>query len=153
MRPLEHRVELEPLEREHLLNLIATGKAAARTLMHARVLLKADHRQEGGPWPDDQIAHALEIGSATVARLRKRFAQQGLDATLRCIQPVLRSPRKMDGDAEAHLIALTCGAPPEGHKRWTLRLLANGMVEAGYVDALSHEAVRKTLKKTNLSLG
>jgi Homeodomain-like domain len=148
-----HQVSLAPEEREELLALIQSGTASARTLTHARILLHADTNQPEGGWFDQDIAEAVLVGTATIERVRKRFARSSMDVALYRKPQPKRPPSKMTGEVEAHLIALTCSAPPDGRKRWTLRLLANGMVEAGYVDALSHEAVRKTLKKTNSSLG
>lgn len=151
--PKKHLVKLTPEEREQLIQLTTTGQAAARTLTRARILLKADAAQEGGSWPDEAIGHAFDIGRSTVERVRERFAQSGWQAAVFPKPRPKREPIKMDGVQEAHLVALTCSAPPAGQKRWTLRLLATGMVEAGYVESLSHEAVRQTLQKTNSSRG
>ena len=153
MRPRTYVVSLTEEQRTHLQHLIAVGHSSASTLAHARLLLKADSRQESGAWSDEAIAEALEVGFSTVQRVRKRFAQQGLECALSRKKQACHRRRALDGEAQAPLIALTCSVPPEGLKRWTLRLLASGMVEAGYVGAISHEAVRQTLKKTNLSLG
>ncbi len=151
--PKYYHVTLSAAQREQLLTLIGSGKTSARTLSHARILLHADDTQPGGAWRDDDIAAVLHVGRATVERVRLRFAHGGLAAALSRKPQPKRPPEKMDGQAEAHLIALTCSAPPQDQKRWTLRLLADAMVEAGYVDALSHESVRQTLKKTNSSPG
>jgi transposase len=146
-------VTLTVEERQMLQEMLSRGKAAARKLMHARVLLKADAASEGPNWHDERIAEALEVGQATVERLRKQFVEEGLEATLEP-RPSRRSyRRKLDGDGEAHLIALACQEPPDGHSRWTLRLLADRMVELEYVDRISYQTVRRTLKKTNSSLG
>jgi transposase len=145
-------VTLEPEERKRLQQLTRKGKAAARKLTHARILLKADSSEGQPGWTDEQIAQALDIHHSTVANVRRRWVEEGLDAALNP-RPGGHRPRKLDGDAEAHLIALVCGEPPQGHERWTLRLLADHMVELGYVDAVSHETVRQTLKKTNSSRG
>jgi hypothetical protein len=149
----QHTVRLTAEERTSLVQLTTTGKTAARTLTRAHVLLKADAAQEGGSWPNEAIAQALHIGTATVERVRRRFAEGGWQAAVFPRPRPPRAPVKMDGDLEAHLIAMTCSVPPDGQKRWTLRLLANGCVEAGYVERLSHETVRQTLKKTNSSPG
>jgi transposase len=151
--PKKHTVRLTAEERTALVQLTTTGKVAARTLTRAHILLKADAAQEGGSWSNEAIAVALNVGTATVERVRHRFAESGWQAALYPKPRPKRAPTKMDGAAEAHLIALTCSAPPDGQKRWTLRLLANGMVEAGYLNSLSHEAVRQTLKKMNSSPG
>jgi transposase len=140
-------VQLSSAQREQLEQLLASGTAASRQLTHARMLLKAD-RSEGGPaWGNAPIAEALEISTLTVTRVKKRFIQQGLEAALERKKQAKRKEPKLDGRQEAHLLALVCGAPPEGQARWTLRLLAGRMVELGYVEAVSHETVRQTLKK------
>lgn len=151
--PKKHSVRLTAQERAALLQLTTTGKIAARTLTRAHILLKADAAQQGGCWPNEAIALALHVGQATVERVRRRFAQSGWQAAVFPKPRPKREPVKMDGVQEAHLVALTCSAPPDGLKRWTLRLLANGMIEAGYLDSLSHETVRQTLKKMNSSPG
>jgi len=138
-------VTLSDDERQHLEQLLAKGKAAARTLRHAQALLKAD--QPAG-WKDADIADAFGLSVRTVERLRQRFVEAGLEAALKP-QAVPRLPRKIDGEVEAHLVALTCSAPPKGRQRWTLRLLADKMVELGHVSSLSHEGVRQALKKTS----
>lgn len=146
-------VTLTDEERQMLRALIARGKAAASKLMHARVLLKAD-QGPGGPGLDDAtVAEQVQVGRATVERLRKEFVEEGLEAALNRRKPRRQYRRKLDGDGEAHLIALACSQAPEGRSRWTLRLLADWMVMLGEVDSLSHETVREVLKKTNLSLG
>jgi transposase len=143
----KYRVTLTPEEREVLRRMIARGKAAARKLAHARVLLQAD---EGGPArADEDIAAALNVSVRTIERVRQRFVEQGLEAAL-LPKPTKRIyAHKLDGEQEAHLIALACSAPPEGKGRWTLRLLAEQMVELQHVDALSYETVRQALKKTS----
>jgi len=115
--------------------------------------LHADGNQPGGAWFDEDIALALHLGLATVERTRKRFCQGGLNAALYRKPLPKRAPEKMTGEMEAHLVALTCSAPPDGRDHWTLRLLADGMVEAGHFDSLSYETVRRTLKKMNSSRG
>lgn len=146
-------VTLTDEERRTLTGMIGRGKAAARKLMRARVLLKAD-QSEGRPGLDDvTIARAVEVGRATVERVRKRFVEEGLDAALVSRPSRRQYRRKLDGDGEAHLIALACGQPPEGRSRWTLRLLADRMVALEHIDELSHETVRQVLKKTNSSPG
>jgi transposase len=144
-------VRLTPDERDQLLPMVRGGKAAARALLHARILLKADQDQEAAAWSDEAISEALEVHATTVARVRQRFVEQGLDAALRP-QPTTRQyERKLDGAAEAHLIALACGPAPEGRAQWTLRLLADKLVELEHVGSVSHETVRRTLKKTSCS--
>ena len=146
-------VTLTEEERALLLEMVSRGKAAARKLTRARILLKAD-RAAGGPGCDDAaIAQGLEVGRATVERVRQGFVEEGLEAALDRRKPRREYRRRLDGDDEAHLIALACGQAPEGRSRWTLRLLAEKMVALEYVDHLCHETVREVLKKTNLSHG
>lgn len=149
--PKKYRVTLTEAEREELQQLIRAGKTAARTQSHARILLKADSGPEGPAWTDEAIHEALEVSRSTIARVRERFVEEGLDAALYSKHWGQPKPRKLDGEQEAHLIALACSTPPEGYRRWTLRLLAEAMVEREEVETLSHETVRQTLKKTNSS--
>jgi transposase len=130
--------------------LLRKGKVSTQTLTHARILLKAD-AQTG--WTDERIHHAFDVSVATIERVRRRYVQHGLAAALQRQKQVQSRTRRLDGRQEAHLIALACSPPPEGHARWTLRLLADRMVALEYVDDLSHETVRRTLKKTNSSRG
>lgn len=119
---------------------------------HARVLLKADVNQTGGGWIDAKMSEALDISVATIERVRQRFVEEGLEGALGRKVQKRRKSRRLDGEGEAHLVALACSeGPPSGHG--SLRLLAERMVELGYVESVSHETVRQTLKKTNLSLG
>ena len=145
-------VELTEDGREQLHRLISAGSASARMLNRARILLKADvgKHSEGEPLLDREIAPMLETSTATVQRVRERFCRQGLDAALeqRSV-PDRVYERSFDGRAEARLIALACSKAPEGRGRWSMRLLADKAVELGIVDSVSHETVRKTLKKTN----
>ena len=146
-------VTLTSEERATLRELISSGKAAARKLSHARILLKADSGEGGPSWIDSTISQALDVGTATVERVRKRFVEEGLESALGRRKPEREYIRKLDGDGEAHLIALACSESPEGSARWTLRLLADRMVALEYIDELSYQTVRRVLKKTNLSLG
>jgi len=146
-------VELTSEERNQLKRLVNTGKAAAYKQRHARILLLADQGPEGPTMKDDQITTAVGCGIATVERVRKQLVTEGLEAALQR-QKVDRScQRLLDGDAEAHLIALACSQPPRGRNRWTLRLLAEKMVELEIVGHCSKDTVHQTLKKTNLSRG
>jgi transposase len=144
-------VRLTPEERTDLEKLISTGTEKARKLMHARILLKAD--ANGPNWKDTQIQGALEVGCATIERVRQTFVEEGWEAALTRKRPRKKTEPKLDGVQEAHLIALACSSAPAGYKRWSLRLLAAKMVKLEYVDTLSYESVRQVLKKTNLSLG
>ena len=146
-------VSLTDEERQTLRELISSGKGAARKLTHARILLKADSSDGGPGWNDARISQGLDVGTATAERVRKQFVTEGLKAALERRKPQRDYRRKLDGDDEAHLIALACSESPEGRSRWTLRLLADRMVALEYVEALSYQTVRRVLKKTNLSLG
>lgn len=145
-------VSLSETERQDLEQLVTTGKRAAYTINHARILLKADRNQANGSWSDQQIKEALDISIRTIERVRQRCVEEGLEAALK-IRPGGGRKRKLDGEVEAHLIALRCSDPPKGKGRWTLRLLADQMVELDYVEHLSHESVRQVLKKTNCNRG
>ena len=146
-------VSLTGEERHDLEQVVNTGRAAAYKINHARILLKADTQSSDGGWTDAAISQALDLSVATIERVRQRFVEAGVTAALgRKTQPRHRS-RRLDGEQEAHLVALTCSDPPPGHSRWTLRLLAERMVTLEQVDTLSHETVRQTLKKTNSNLG
>jgi transposase len=146
--PKKYRVTLTAEEREELDRLLSRGKADVRCLKHAQMLLKADEADGGPGWSDARIADAFDAGVATIERLRQRFVAEGLQAALRTYRTGTRLyERKLDGAQEAHLIALACSAPPDERARWTLRLLARRMVELAYVDTLSYETVRQTLKK------
>jgi Homeodomain-like domain len=146
-------VELTADEREQLHKLISAGSASARMLNRARILLKADvgKHAQGRPLIDREIAPMLETSTATVQRVRERFCGQGLDAALERSKPDRLYERTFDGRAEARLIALACSRAPEGRERWSLRLLADKAVEMGIVEEVSHETIRKTLKKTSSS--
>lgn len=148
-----YRVTLTASERNDLQKLVSVGKTAAQKLVRARILLLADQTDGASAQSDPAIVASLGCGRASVERVRQRFVEEGLEATLNP-KPSLRVyERKLDGQAEAHLIALVCGAPPDGRSRWTLRLLADRMVVLEHVESLSFETVRRVLKKTNLSLG
>jgi transposase len=146
----KYRVSLTESEREALSQLISRGKGAARKLLHARILLKADG-QNG--WNDSAISEALEVSISTIERVRERFVEAGIEAALERQAPKRVYKRKLDGDQEAHLVALVCSQPPEDRGRWTLKLLAQKMVELAYVDSIAPETIRQTLKKMNLSPG
>ncbi len=146
-------VTLTDEERRSLRALVSSGKGAARKLTHARILLQADGVEGGVGWTDERIIEGLGVGFSTVERTRKRFVEEGLEAALVPRKSCRAYRRKLDGDDEAHLIALACGDPPTGRRRWTLRLLTDKMVALEYMDSLSYETVRGVLKKTNSSLG
>jgi hypothetical protein len=148
-----YRVTLTEQERLELRALVSSGRAAARKLTRARVLLLTDQADGRPAKSDPEVMAALACGRATVERVRKQFVEEGLEATLNPAATTRTYVRRLDGKAEAHLVAMTCGAPPEGRGRWTLRLLADRIVGLGFVESLSHETVRQTLKKTNSSRG
>ncbi len=141
-------VVLTDAEREHLHRLVAAGTAPARKLMHARLLLKADQGPDGPVWVDARIAEAVEVSQPTVARVRKQFAEEGLEAALNRRPPRREYRRKLDGEQEARLVALACSAPPPGQARWSLRLLADKLVELEVVEDISYQTVGRALKKT-----
>lgn len=144
-------VRLTKDERAYLRTLIGRGTAPARMLSRARILLKTDQGEGGAAWSDAAISEALEVGLSTVARVRRQYASEGLEATLTRKAPEREYRRKLDGEQEARLIALACGEPPRGRKRWTLRMLAERLVALEVVDGVSYETVRQTLKQTNSS--
>lgn len=146
-------VTLSADERKQLEQLTKTGKAPAYKINHARILLKADTNQAGGGWTDTTISQALDLSVSTIERVRQRFVEQSLEQALGRKPQQRRKARLLDGEQEAQLIALACSNPPEGQARWSLRLLAERMVSLDYVETISYETVRQTLKKTNLSLG
>ena len=150
----KYLVELSEQERVYLHKLISSGSAPARKLNRARILLKTDigNHAEAQALSDRQIAQMLDTSIATVQRARERFYEGGLEAALERSKPDRIYKRSLEGRAEAHLIALACSEPPRGRDRWSLRLLADKAVELGIVEKVSHETIRKTLKKTNSSL-
>ena len=146
----KYRVCLTEEERTYLENLIRTGTdRAAATLIHARILLKANVGSEGPGWDDERIAEAVDCSASTVYRVRQAFVEEGLSTALFRKKPTGRLYRKLDGAQEAQLITLACSEPPEGQTRWTLRLLADQLVDLQVVESISPECVRATLKKTN----
>lgn len=143
-------VRLSDEERQKLKKIISSGRGSARMFTRARILLKADQRPEGPQWSDEKISEALDVTVQTVERIRRQLVEEGFESVLSRHEYKQKVPRKkIDGEVEAHLIALSCSEPPEGRAVWTLRLLAEKVVELGYVESISHEAIRQTLKKTN----
>jgi transposase len=147
----KYPVVLAEAERIELERLIAAGTAPARKLTHARILLKADQSERGPAWVDERIAEAVEVSQPTVARVRKQYVEQGLAAALARRPPRREYRHKLDGEQEAHVLALACSEPPAGHARWSLRLLADRLVELEIVDTISYQTVARTLKKTSSS--
>ncbi len=149
----KQHVSLTETEREELTRWSKSQRRSERERKRARILLLADQAQEGGAKTDAEIAAQVKVCLPTVSRVRQRFAERGLAPSLRRKEQEKRKMRLLDGEGEAHLIALVCGAPPEGHKRWGLHLLKDALIERRVVDTISHEAVRQTLKKMSLSRG
>lgn len=149
----KHHIQLSGEEREQLETILRKGKASALRQRHARILLLADTDGPEGGWSDSRIATAAQTSIPTVERVRRVCVEHGLERALAGKDPERAYLRKLDGRGEAQLIALCCGAPPEGRARWTLRLLGARLVELEIVESISHEAVRQTLKKTNLNRG
>ena len=150
----KYLVTLTAEERDRLTALVSAGKRSALTITRARILLKADQADGGPAWEDARIAAALDCGVRTIERIRQRFVEQGLEAALgRKPQDRPSRERKLDGRGEARLIALACSAPPEGRQEWTMKLLADKLVELQVVDAICDETVRRVLKKTRSSRG
>jgi transposase len=152
-RPHKHEIALSEEQRFLLHQLISSGKAPARQLAPARILLKIDRTAPGPRWTDEQVAEAFEMSRYTVIRIRERFVNHGLDDALTHRLHAHTRSRALDGEQEAHLIALSCSPCPAGQARWTLRLLAGRLVELGDVEHVSHETVRQVLKKTSSNPG
>jgi transposase len=146
MRKL-YRVTLSEAERKQLVELTRKGKSSALRQAHARVLLQADESEGGLSRSDAEIHAALGVAVSTIERVRQRFVEGGLEAALERKPSSRQYERILDGEAEAHLIALACGEAPEGHAKWSVRLLADRMVVLEYVESVSRETVRRTLKK------
>lgn len=151
--PKKYIVKLKSSERHQLFELVQNGKGSAKGLTHARILLKADAAKGQPGWTDEAISDAFDISVATIERVRQTYVRHGLQAALKRKARSRERARRLDGQQEAHLIALACSEPPTGHEHWTLRLLADRMVQLEYVEELSYETVRRTLKKTNSSRG
>lgn len=153
MTAKKYRVVLTDEEQRELKSLVSKGRAAAYKQTHARILLLSDENQDGGAMQDQDIAGALKVGIATVERVRRRCVEEGVEASLGRREQLNRRQKKLDGQGEAHLIALACSQAPEGRAGWTLQLMADQLVKLEIVESISTETVRRTLKKTNLSLG
>ncbi len=142
-------VELSSDEREHLEGLISKGKSSAKAILKARILLKADQGPLGPSWTDDRIVEALDTNPSMVTRVRRQLVEEGLEAVLsrkkRATPPITPI---FDGEAQARLIALACSEPPAGHARWSIRLLADKVVELEIVEAAHFNTVGRALKKT-----
>ena len=146
-------VKLTNEERIELNKILSNGNVAAKKHKISRILLRADSSSKGMRYTDQDICDEVEVSAKTVTRLRKKFVEGGLEKIFRKKFTPRYSCRKFDGEKEARLIAICCGKPPAGQARWTLRLLADKVVECGITETVSHETIRETLKKMNLSLG
>ncbi len=151
-RAIKTPVAVAPAERTRLEAIVKSGTSQARVITRARILLLTDRGDDGPAWNDGDIAQALSVTTRTLSRVRGLYQAEGLDA-IRHHAPKRYRPRQLDGRAEARMITIACSEPPQGHARWTLRLLADRLVSLDIVDTVSYETVRRTLKKTNLSLG
>lgn len=150
----KYSISLTQEQRQSLEKLISSGEASARKLTHARILLKADDGPYGPGWSEREIHEALEVSESTVRRVRHRFLDGGIDLALnRRPQPSRPQKRKLDGEQEAHVVALLCGSVPDGYEQWSLRVVSRRLVELEIVESVSHETVRQVLKKTNSSRG
>jgi transposase len=152
--PAKRVVCLSAEERRRCESVVRSGSGPARSILHAHVLLKTDRGPEGPGWTDQAISEAFDVSTVTVSHIRKAMVEQGLDAALCHYRAPRREyARKLDGEQEAHLIAIARSDPPEGAVRWSLRMIRDRMIELGYVDDISHETVRTTLKGGHCSLG
>jgi hypothetical protein len=146
-------VSLTAEERSCLEKLLSSGEAPARKLRRAQILLKSDSSEGGPNWTYEAICNAFDVNSVTVTNIRKDFSEGRLEQALNRKKPEREYKHRLDGHAEAHLVAMVCGEAPEGYDRWTLRLLKDRFVKLEIVESVSHETIRATLKKINLSLG
>lgn len=149
----KYKVTLTQKEREELLAITKGGKHSSKKVIRSLILLNCDEGEFSEKVNNEDVAKVLNIGARTIDRLKKKFVEEGFEAALENRPTTRVYERKADGDVEAHLVALSCSKAPEGFTRWSLRLLADQMVELEFVDNISHETVRRVLKKTNLSHG
>ena len=147
----KYRIKLSQGERKKLRNLNRKGEAKARQLTHARVLLLSDENRKKGPKTDEQISEIFDVSLSTIHRLRLKFVTEGLNQAIED-KPRSGRPKSFSGKDAAHVTALACSTPPEGYAKWSMRLLADKLVELDYVDSISHQTVFNTLKKTNFHL-
>jgi transposase len=146
----KYLVVLNEEQKQNLEKIISSGIYPARQIKHAQILLKSDQKVN---WSYDQISQAFDVTAVTIAKVRKAFVENGLEAALHRKKPDREYDHALDGEAEAHLIALACSEPPTGREHWSLRLLQKRFVKLGYADTISHETIRRALKKKNLNLG
>jgi len=146
----KYPVVLNEEQRQYLEKITSSGKVSARQMRRAQILLKSDAQAN---WPYERIMAAFDVSAVTIAKIRKTFMEQGLEAALQRKKPDREYEHALDGEGEAHLIALACSEPPTGRNRWSLRLLQDRFVKLGHVDSISYETIRRVLKKTNSSPG
>ena len=149
----KYPVELTENERYQLKQLLSSGTASVRKLRRAQILLKSDSSPDGPNWSYQAICDAFNVSQPTISEVRRAYVEGGLEAAINRKKPDRVYEHRLDGVAEAHLVALACGEPPEGYEHWTLRLLRDRMIQLSYVEHVPHETIRTTLKKMNLSLG
>ena len=149
----KYNIRLSDTDRLELKQLVSSGTVPVRKVHRAHILLKSEQSDGAASWTYEQICQAFEVSAVTVANTRKAYLTGGLEAALERKKPDRVYRRRLDGEGEAHLIALACSEAPTGYARWTLRLLRDRLVKLGHVDHISHETIRTTLKKTNLSRG
>jgi hypothetical protein len=150
---IKYRVTLTAEEREHLKKIISKGKTEGYRIRHANILLATDEIEENREWTDKSIARAYHTTERSIGNLRRRFVEKGLDAALGREKREVAPRIKIDGDTEAKIVALTCSKAPDGHGQWSLRLLADKVVELGIMESVSHTAIGDCLKKTKLNHG
>ena len=146
----KYPVTLNEEQRQHLEKMTSSGKAPARQIKRAQILLKSDGQAN---WSYKQIMKAFDVTANTVAAVRRTFVEQGLEVALQRKKPEREYPHVLDGEGEAYLVALACSEPPAGRKHWSLRLLQDRFMKLGHVDQISHETIRRVLKKTSSSPG
>ena len=153
MSTKKYRIRLTTDEQQQLKGVVSRGRTAAYKQRHARILLMSDESRPDGGMKDSDISSALGVGQSTVERVRRRCVEEGIESALNRKEQLRRRQKRLDGEGEAHLIAIACGEPPQGRVTWTLKLLADRLVECEIVESISTETVRGVLKKTNSSLG
>jgi transposase len=149
----KYKVTLSQAERGNLLNITKGGTHQSKKVIHSLILLNCDEGEFSDKVNNEDVSKVLKIGMRTIDRVKKKFVEEGFDAALENRPTTREYKRKADGEVEAHLVALSCSKPPEGFSRWSLRLLADKMVELEYADGISYETIRRVLKKTNYGRG
>ena len=149
----KYPVELTEDERYQLKQMLSSGTVSVRKARRAQIILKSDSSEGGPKWSYQAICEAFNVSQPTISEVRRAYVEGGLEVAINRKKPERVYEHRLDGVAEAHLIAMTCTEPPEGYERWTLRLLKDRMIKLSYVEKVSHETIRTTLKKMNLSLG